>query len=310
MLAGGGALATLLLAACSGTSPSSPAGGPVAGVTSSVTADCPVAPVRVVVSVDQWGSIVRDLAGGCATVTTIITGSSGDPHEYEPSVGDIAAFAEADLVVVNGAGYDEWATKAVDALDRRPALVDAAAVAGRAAGDNPHVWYSPEIVERVAAAVTAALRDRRPEAASTFATAAERWTDTARPYLEAVRSLKADVGGRRYAATEPVVDDLAAAIGLVDVTPEGYRRASANEAEPAPGDVVAFVDLLRDRQVDVLVVNTQTEGAAPEQLRAEAEEAGVAIVEVSETVPDGATFLSWQLAQLAALRAALTRPPG
>ena len=58
--------------------------------------------------------------------------------------------------------------------------------------------------------------------------------------------------------------------------------------------------------MDVLIVNVQTEGAIPEQIRAAAEDAGVPVVEVSETMPKGAAgFVDWQVGQLQALRAAL-----
>ena len=63
------------------------------------------------VSVDQWGDIVSELGGGCAKVKTLLASSSVDPHDYEPSPADAATFEGAQLVVVNGAHYDEWATK-------------------------------------------------------------------------------------------------------------------------------------------------------------------------------------------------------
>src|SRR6478736_7214351 len=54
--------------------------------------DCPTEPVDVVVSVDQWGKIVSSLAGACANVTTVLSGSSVDPHDFEPAPSDAAAF--------------------------------------------------------------------------------------------------------------------------------------------------------------------------------------------------------------------------
>src|SRR6185503_7871608 len=70
------------------------------------TGDCPTAPIPVVVSVDQWGDIVHQLAGDCGAVTTIVSSSSADPHDYEPTPADIAKFSGAKLVVVNGLDYD------------------------------------------------------------------------------------------------------------------------------------------------------------------------------------------------------------
>ena len=112
--------------------------------------------------------------------------------------------------------------------------------------------------------------------------------------------------GRTYAATETVFDLTARAIGLRDVTPEGYRSAVSNEGDPAPGDIATFEKALRDGEVDVLIVNTQTEGELPDQLRTTAEHAGVPVVEVTESPPDpGGSFVAWQLAQLRRLSTAL-----
>ena len=61
---------------------------------------------------------------------------------------------------------------------------------------------------------------------------------------------------------------MAAAVGLVDRTPEGYRNAATNESDPSPADINDFEKALRSGEVDVLVVNTQTEGSIPAQLRA------------------------------------------
>ncbi len=268
--------------------------------------DCPVAPVSVVVSVGQWGGIVDELAGDCARVTTIVDGSAGDPHEFEPSPSDLAAFEGADLVVVNGLGYDTWASDAVDALSERPEVVSAGEVAGLSTGDNPHVWYDPAVVRDTASAVTAALGEvSADDATQHFAERAASWERSLEPYDAAIERITTAASGRTFAATESVFDPMAAALGLRDVTPSGYRRAAANESEPAAADLAAFEDALQDGSVDVLVFNTQTEGSVPEQLRQVAESAGVPVVEVTETAPEHTGFVAWQVTQLDALSRAL-----
>ena len=103
---------------------------------------------------------------------------------------------------------------------------------------------------------------------------------------------------------------MAAALGLVDATPEGYRRSVSNDSEPSPGDLAAFETALGDGSIDVLIYNTQTSGSVPEQLRAAAEEAGVPVVEVSESPGDAdGSFVAWQLAQLTELSDALGATP-
>ncbi len=56
----------------------------------------------------------------------------------------------------------------------------------------------------------------------------------------------------------------------------------------------------------MLIYNVQTEGSVPQQIRAAAEQAGVPVVEVTETVPPGTdSFVTWQVDQLTALAEAL-----
>jgi zinc/manganese transport system substrate-binding protein len=270
-------------------------------------APCPVEAVPIVVSVDQWGDITRHLAGACGDVTTIITGTAGDPHDYEPSPADRATFGRARLVVMNGLGYDEWAASAVESTSPRPEVVDAGVVTGRGDGENPHLWYNPDDVQRVAGAITTALRAALPDASEYLDARVTEWNDALGPYLELVENIRERHAGRRVATTEPVADELFRVAGLDNVTPAGYASSAANESDPAPGDLADFQRLLRDRGADVLVVNTQTEGPLPAQLRTAAEDAGVPVVEVTETIPSTQrSFVDWQIDQLRRLDTTLS----
>lgn len=309
--------APLALAACG--SDESPAAEP--------SGDCPTTPVNVVVSVDQWGDIVSELGGACAKVTTVLAGSSVDPHDFEPSPSDAAKFEGAQLVVINGGHYDEWAAKLAESSAPNAPVVAAIEGAGahdgeahdhgheaegheeghdRAEGTNPHAWYSPAAVTTVADAVTAKLSELAPDAKDYFAQQRTAFTDSMKPYNELIDSIKAKASGKSYAATEAVFDDMAAAVGLVNRTPAGYQVASSNESDPSPADLDAFLRLLGDKGVDVLIYNTQTEGSVPQQIRAAAESAGVPVVDVTETVAPGTdSFEAWQVDQLTALAKAL-----
>jgi zinc/manganese transport system substrate-binding protein len=269
-------------------------------------ASCPTGRVSVVVTVAVWGDIVDRLAGACGRVTTIITSSSGDPHDYEPNPADSAAFADADLVVVNGLDYDAWADKAIAALDRQPDVVNAGEVAQLREGDNPHVWYGPKYVYAVADAVTAELEQLAPKSADVFERNRRAWEAAMRPYRAEIERIEPRATGKVYGATEGVFDYMADALGMRDATPRGYTRAAANEAEPAPGDLHELEQALEDRTMAVLFFNPQTEGAIPNQVRDTAESAGVPVVNVTESVPaEFDSFEAWQVSQLSDLAAAL-----
>ena len=78
-------------------------------------------------------------------MTSIIVNPATDPHSYEPTPSDARTMAGAKLAIVNGIGYDTWASAAAR---REPGLGPASSLTvgdllGLHDGDNPHQWYSP-----------------------------------------------------------------------------------------------------------------------------------------------------------------------
>ena len=112
------------------------------------------------------------------------------------------------------------------------------------------------------------------------------------PYVDEIATVKAVAAGTTYGATESVFDYMAAAVGLVDVTPEGYRNAAANESDPAPGDVNDFEELLRSRHDRRARLQHPDRGLDPRAApRTSPRRADVPVVEVTETVPAGGPSL-------------------
>ena len=64
--------------------------------------------VSVVTSTNVYGDIVRQIAGGKATVTSIISDPSQDPHSYQASTKVQLKLSKAKPVVENGGGYDDF----------------------------------------------------------------------------------------------------------------------------------------------------------------------------------------------------------
>ena len=267
---------------------------------------CPAKPVRITVSVDQWTDLARTLAGDCAKVETVVKSTSIDPHEYEPTPADTAQLTNADLALVNGLGYDAWASKAVAAASPRPNLVNAATAAGFSSGDNPHVWYDPAALPKVATATTATLTKMLPKAATYLQEQSAVWAKQQVPYRSAVDRVAMVAKGRPYAATDPVAAHLARAVGLKDLTPAGFAQAAANDSEPTPGDYAQLLDEVTMKKIDVLVVNGQHRGNLTGRVVAAAKAAHVPVVTVTETVPPGTKgFVEWQVQQLNRLFTAL-----
>lgn len=116
--------------------------------------------IEVVASVNQWGTVAKTLGGGNVNVTSIINSTNVDAHDYEPTTSDIAKLQKAQVIIVNGAGYDAWAVKAAQSANAT--IVNAAAVGGVNDGENPHVWFSADVRKAVAQAITEAYERPTP----------------------------------------------------------------------------------------------------------------------------------------------------
>src|SRR5438045_4952587 len=164
------ALATLLLAAC---------GIPATGT--------PNGTLQVIAGENFWGSIAAQLGGSHVSVTSIVTNPNTDPHEYESSATDARAFATADYVILNGAGYDDWGQKLLSANPSQSRKVfTVAGLLNKKAGDNPHFWYNPDWVEKVADTITADYRSLDAADAPYFSQKREALRIALKPYHDAI----------------------------------------------------------------------------------------------------------------------------
>ena len=123
--------------------------------------------IRVTAAENFWGSVATQLGGKKVAVTSIIVNPDTDPHSYEPTAADGRALASSQMAIVNGIGYDTWASKLLAANPSSGRVVlDVGSLLGLTQGDNPHQWYSPASLERVIAAITADYRRLDPRDAA------------------------------------------------------------------------------------------------------------------------------------------------
>ena len=240
--------------------------------------------ISVVSSVNQWGTVAKELGGDKVQVVSIINSTNVDAHDYEPTTSDIAKLQKAQIVIVNGAGYDAWAVKAVQSAKSQ--VINAAEIGGVKDGGNPHVWFSSSVRKAVAKAITKAYEEAKPDGKADFGKLSGRWEAKEGEVGSKIAEIKKKAGSATYAATESVAEYLAEDMGFKDVTPTGYTRAAVNESEPTPTDIKQFADMLKFKKVGLLVVNTQEETELTGQIVAAAESSKTPIVELTEQMPD------------------------
>ena len=310
MLAGLAGLG-LLLTACS----------PTAGSSRGTAGD---GVVDVVASTSVYGDIVSSIGGDKVRVSSIINRTSQDPHSYEATTQDKLAVSKAELVVENGGGYDAFIdTLATDTGLDHGSVINAVEVSGLAtespaaaspdssghthehAGLNEHVWYSLPAMSRLADAVADKLGALEPGSAETFRSNAAAFKASLGGLEAKLAAIKASAGHAPVAVTEPVPLYLLEDAGLENETPAEYTAAIEEDADVPPAVLKAAVDLVASRGVRLLAYNTQTEGPQTVALKKAAETAGVPVVNFSETLPDGQSYVQWMTGNVESISKAL-----
>jgi zinc/manganese transport system substrate-binding protein len=290
----------LLLAGCA---TSSPTPAPAAGSHT----------IQVVAAENFWGSLAEQLGGAHAHVTSIINSPDADPHDYEPTAADGRQIATADLAIVNGVGYDTWASKLV-AANPRPTRTDVTVgqLVGIPTNGNPHRWYDPDNVRTVIDTITADFKTLDPADAAFFDTQRTQvMTVKLKAYFNAITAIKDKYAGTSVGASESIFAPLAQRLGLKLITPESFLDAISEGTDPSTKDKTLIDAQIAGRQIKLYVYNTQN--ATPDvqaQVKA-ARRAGIPIATVTETMtPAGASFQQWQTTQLNRLAAALAQATG
>jgi len=264
--------------------------------------------IQVVAAENFWGSIASQVGGSHVQVTSIIVNPDTDPHAYEPTPSDARLIAQAQYVIVNGAGYDAWAPKLLDA---NPAsgrtVLTVGDLFGKKEGDNPHMWYSPSYVDQVVDRMGSDLAKIDSADASTITQQAAQYKSTGlKDYHDTVSAIKAKYSGTRVGATESIAAYLADGTGLNLVTPSSYLKAISEGTDPSAADKAEVQNEIASRSIKVFIFNSQNSTPDIQGLVDKATAQGIPVVKITETLaPATATFQDWQTAQLKDLLHAL-----
>jgi zinc/manganese transport system substrate-binding protein len=263
--------------------------------------------LTIVAGENFWGSIVSQLAGRAGQVTSVVSDPNADPHEYEASSNNARAFATADYVVLNGAGYDTWADKLLAGNPNPKRKVTVVAdVLGKKVGDNPHFWYNPDYLTKTSDKIEADLKALDPADSSYFDAQRRTFDGASQPYRAELAAIKARFVATPVGATESILVYLANYLGLNLISPPAFMQAVSAGNDPPAATVAAFQDQINGKQIKVLVYNLQTATAVTSNLVKLAAQNSIPTVGITETIePANATFEQWMATQLAKLQNAL-----
>lgn len=236
--------------------------------------------IQVSTTTTVLADLVRRVGGDRVEVRSMVP-KGGEVHTFDPSPQDVARLTEADLIVANGLGLDDWLTKlSADAGATAPVvrlaegLPDDVYLRNDETGTaNPHLWLDPELagayVDRIAeqlAAVDAAGADAYERAASEVKADLSELDSWAAAQLAAI-----PVAERRIVSFHDALPYLARAydIELVGVVVESPGQ------EPPAREVAALIDEIRRTGVRAIASEVQFDDRIARSI---ADEAGATIV--------------------------------
>jgi zinc/manganese transport system substrate-binding protein len=264
----------------------------------------------VVAAENFWGSIAAQLAGGKATVESIIANPGTDPHSYEPSARDARSVVGARLAIVNGLGYDNWMSQLLDADPEGGRIVlNAGTVLGLGDGENPHQWYSPTSVYRIIDRIVADYDRLDPADSSYFAQRKQAFETRALARYNRLREeIRSSYAGVAVGYSESIFRPLGEDLGLKLITPYSFAKAIAEGTDVSAQDKRTVDEQAEGNKIKVWVYNSQNVTPDVQRLNSLAKAHQIPIATVTETLsPATASFQQWQVAELEGLLSALKR---
>ena len=241
-------------------------------------------PIKIVASTNVWGDIAYQIAGEEATVTALIDNVNQDPHSFEASARDQLAVQDADIVIMNGGGYDDFVEALVEADETPAILINAYTASGDDDTRNEHIWYSASQVKDVGNVIFSALetvdRNSTPIYESNLA------EFEAKIKLIEIRTaeIASAWGGAKVFATEPLIYYLLQDTGMVDITPAEFSEAIEEERDVAPAVMLEAQDAVK--QAKFIAVNSSTRTAQIDQVLSEASAPAYGFGELLPQDPD------------------------
>jgi zinc/manganese transport system substrate-binding protein len=257
---------------------------------------------------NEYANVISQIGGKYVSASAIMSNPNTDPHTFEASPSVAEKVSAAKLVVQNGVGYDTFMNKIESASsDSSRKVIDVQTLLGLPDNTpNPHLWYKPTTMPKVAAALAKDLSALAPSHAAYFSSNARRFDASLKPWHDALAAFKHQHPGTPVATTEPVGDYMLEAAGTRNLTPFNLQADIMNGVDPAPQDIGLQNNLYKDHKVKVFLYNQQVTDTLTQSFLQQAARYHVPVVGVYETMPLGYSYQSWMLAEVNALKRAVT----
>ncbi|MEM8840343.1 MAG: zinc ABC transporter substrate-binding protein [Pseudomonadota bacterium] len=228
----------------------------------------------IVASFSILGDMVEQVAGDHAEVTTIV-GPDADAHVYQPSVADARAVADADVVFVNGLGFETWSDTLIaeSGTEAKIYVATVGVTPVEVDGEtDPHAWNALSNGIVYVRNIQAALSEVMPDHAADFAANANAYIAELEALDAEARSelAKLPADRRTVVTAHDAFGYMADSYGMTFLAPVGIDT----EAEPSAQELAVLIDQLKAEGAGALFVENITSPALVQQI---SDETGIAI---------------------------------
>ncbi len=238
---------------------------------------------NVIASFSIIGDMVREVAGDNVELT-ILVGANGDAHEYQPTASDAKKLANADLVLVNGLGFEGWLQRLVKSADYKGKIsvvsqgIKTLEVAAEEShhsehkhheeqegAKDPHAWQDLEngkiYVKNIADALSIADKEN-----------SKLYQYRAAEYIKKLDALHKSIKGefskipaekRKVITTHDAFAYFAKAYGIEFTSLQGV----STESEASAADMARIIEQVRAKKASALFLENMTDSRLIKQLQ-------------------------------------------
>ncbi len=259
--------------------------------------------IKITATTDFYGEVAKAVAGNKGTVNSVITNPNVDPHDYEPTTKVAKDVVGSKVVLANGIGYDGWMDKLVNNTKNVDYIKVGNDLMGKQNGDNPHLWYNPKTMPKVANTIATKLGKIQPKNKQYFKNNAKKYIKSLNPINTKIAQLKkvaATSKNKDVYTSEPVFDYALEAMGFKVGNPQ-FENDTEKGVDPSPQTIKTMQNGIKSHKIAFFVYNSQVDDKTVNNLVALAHKSHVPVLKVTETLPSGKNYKSWMVSQYSSL---------
>lgn len=246
--------------------------------------------VDIVTSTNIYANIAKNVVGKHGEVQAIIKNGDTDPHDFEPTTNSAKEVANANIVISNGLGYDDWMTKLADSNDIHMTKVGEELM-GLKQGDNPHIWYNLDMPKKYVNYIVKRSSKIDPKHASYFRKNGQTYLNK----IQSIKQLAAKIDAKHAKpvyVSEPVFDYALERCHFKIGNP-AFEEAVENETDPSAQVVHNMQESIKHKKISFFVNNVQASSSTVNGMVKLANQNQIPVLKVRETMPNGTNYYHW-----------------